>query len=474
MNGPTMSSELGRVVLGTLILRPNFLEIDEVELDESLFSTDREKRVFQLIAQEWEDHRPEEIDCRILAERLGGDGVAPYVSSLIDGLQTLSPEMFLGRVAELRESIIVRRLAGRLQKEVAVKLKTGGSLDLTEILQDVDELRRLHRPKDVNIIGLEKIMPKSISWLWPGRIPKSMLTLCCGDPGVGKSFCSIALAARLSRGLALPDSQFSGTSCSSLFILGEDPIAEAVRPRADANGADVSRILLLQEPGFHLTDTPKLRWILGRHKDVGLIVIDPLTAFFPAKTKYFEDPSVRAALLPLAGFAEESGVAVLAIAHFRKAEAEAAIHRVAGSVGLAGIARSIIAVTRDEDDDPDRRLLMSLKANYSKRPSSLAFRIGEDLKILFEDVPIEADAENVLSSHERKEEAAETSYAREWLEDTLQGGPLEVGEIGERAKKAGISRSALYRAKKKIKALHHVQGVGQFHTSTWELPQHVH
>jgi hypothetical protein len=452
-------------------MRPNFLETPE--LDESLFSTDREKKVFHLIAKEWEDHRPEQIDCRILAEHLGGDGVGLYVSSLIEGLQKLSPEMFLGRIIELRESIIVRRLAGRLQKELAVKLKTGCPLDLTEILQDVDELRLLHQPKEVNIIGLEKIMPKSIFWLWPGRIPKSMLTLCCGDPGVGKSFCSIALAARLSRGIALPDSQIS-TGCGSLFILGEDPIAEAVRPRADANGADCSKIFIFQEPGFHLTDVAKIRWIIERNKDIGLIVIDPLTAFFPAKTKYFEDPSVRAALLPLAGFAEESGVAVLAIAHFRKAEAEAAIHRVAGSVGLAGIARSILAVTRDEDDDPDRRLLMSLKANYSKRPSSLAFRIGQDLKILFEDAPIEADAENVLSSHERKEEAAETSYAREWLEDTLQGGPLEVGEIGERAKKAGISRSALYRAKKKIKVLHHVQGVGQFHTSTWELPQHAH
>jgi len=460
---------LSKIILGSLVMKPALLETADVS--EADFSADREKKVFKIIAEIWEDKKPDEIDSTILAERLGGDGAATFVGELTTGLQHLSPEMFVGRVQELKKRIISRRLACRLQKELATESKTGGPMDLTEILQDVDEIRRLQQPKDVNVIGLEKIMPKSISWLWPGRIPKSMLTLCCGDPGVGKSFCTIALASKCSRKIALPDSQIS-TGCSSLFILGEDPIAEAVRPRADANGADCSKIIILQEPDFHLTDIAKVRWIIERNKDIGLIVIDPLTAFFPAKTRYFEDTSVRTALLPLAGFAEDVGIAVVLVAHFRKAEAEAAIHRVAGSIGLAGIARSILAVTRDEDD-PERRLLMSLKANYSRRPPGLAFRIigeGMEAKIVFEDKPVEADAEDILISSEKKEEAEERNFSDSWLRDLLQDSPQELGEIKKAARETQISFRTLFRSAKRLRVISKTQGFGKFKTTSWEFP----
>jgi len=461
MDTPTLS----KVVLGTLIMRPAFLEL--VDLDESLFQN-REKKVFHIISQEWEDNRPESIDCRRIAQKLHGDGAAAYVGSLMDGLQTSSPEMFVGRVRELKEEIIARRLAGHLQKELDVQLKTGLPMDLAEIRADFAELDRLRQPKDVAMIGLDRIEPKSISWLWPGRIPKGMLTLLVGDPGVGKSFCSIVLAARLSRGIALPDSPAT-MACSSLFIVGEDPVAEAVRPRADANGADCAKILLLREPEFRLTDTPKLRWILERHKDVGLIVIDPLTAFFPAKTRWIEDPSVRAALLPLAGFAEETGAAVLAIAHFRKAEADEVIHKVAGSIGLAGISRSILALTYDENDR-DRRLLLPIKSSYSRKPPGLAFRINDDLRIVFEDAPVQVDAEDVLSSSEKKEADADRSFNEKWLVEFLQDGPKTFQEIEKES--PGISRRTLFRLADKLEQngkLERAPGTtGRF--KIWRLP----
>ena len=41
-------------------------------------------------------------------------------------------------------------------------------------------------------------------WLWPGRVPLGKLTLLIGDPGLGKSFVTLDIAARVSRGLPLP------------------------------------------------------------------------------------------------------------------------------------------------------------------------------------------------------------------------------------------------------------------------------
>jgi len=442
-----VSSELTRVILGSLILKPSLLKATDL-LTHNLFLDVRDKTAFEIIDRIYEDGQPEEIDRAILIERLGsGDGSQAFVYSLTDGLYHLSTETFIERVLELKRKNLSRRLASQLKKELATESKTG-ILDLTEIRAEFDELDRLlFTAKKEDIISLAAVEPKIIDWLWQGRVPKAMLTLLCGDPGVGKSICSIGLAARLSQGLPLPDSQNLTQTCSSLFILGEDPVAQAVRPRADANGADCSKIFIFQEPGFHLTDIAKIRPIVERNKDIGLIVIDPLTAFFPPKTKYFEDPSVRAALLPLAGFAEESGVAVKLIAHFRKAEAEAAIHRVAGSVGLAGIARSILAIMRDEDD-PERRLLMSLKSNYSKRPAGLAFTIGQDLKVVFEAAPVEVNTEDVLSSSEKRQAVNEHKFNVHWLLDFLKDGPKTFQEIEKES--PGISRRTLFRLADKL------------------------
>jgi hypothetical protein len=50
------------------------------------------------------------------------------------------------------------------------------------------------------------VKPEAVRWLWPGRIPAGKLTILSGDPGLGKSFLTVDLAARVSRGMPWPDS----------------------------------------------------------------------------------------------------------------------------------------------------------------------------------------------------------------------------------------------------------------------------
>jgi len=52
---------------------------------------------------------------------------------------------------------------------------------------------------------MSDVKPKDVEWLWPGRFPLGKLTLVVGDPGVGKSFLTIALAAHVSTGRNWPD-----------------------------------------------------------------------------------------------------------------------------------------------------------------------------------------------------------------------------------------------------------------------------
>jgi len=54
--------------------------------------------------------------------------------------------------------------------------------------------------KWAEVVSLDNVKQTEIDWLWPGCVPMGMLTLIAGDPGVGKSFLTLYMAAIVSRG----------------------------------------------------------------------------------------------------------------------------------------------------------------------------------------------------------------------------------------------------------------------------------
>lgn len=53
---------------------------------------------------------------------------------------------------------------------------------------------------ELQIKTLADVAPEQVSWLWPRRIPNGKVTVLSGDPGLGKSFMSLDIAARVSLG----------------------------------------------------------------------------------------------------------------------------------------------------------------------------------------------------------------------------------------------------------------------------------
>ena len=452
-------------ILGHLIMQAELLKSSN-DLVSGFFEDEdkRYRQTFNHVAELFEDGHPEMIDIRILADKLGGDGAGSFVSGLIDGLQKISPEGFLKLIKEAKKVKIGYKIFQRYEEDARL-LKQTGSFDPSGLRPLWNKYDALCQPDGASVLSLNSVEAKPISWLWPGRIPLGMLSLLVGDPGQGKSILSIHLAALLSRGLPFPGSTEQTPARNTLFILGEDPLAQAVRPRADANEADISRLLVVMET-FNMENLRPLQQTLEKYQDIRLVILDPLSAFFPPKTRYFEDPSVRQALLPLVALAEEKNVAVLCIAHLRKQEAENVLHRVGGSVGLAALARSIIAIANDEND-PDRRLLLPLKANYSRKPDCLAFRIQNDLSIVFESGPVQVNTDDVFSSEETKERKDERSFNLTWLRGFLKDGPKSVQETEKAALGVGINRRTLFRVADRIGVLSRAKGEGRF--KNWEL-----
>jgi hypothetical protein len=452
------------------MLRTSLFESSDL-LGVDLFSSPRERQTFEIMSRIYEDGRPQKIDPPLLIERLGGDGASAFVGSLTDGLQHLSPEIFIEYVAELKKKNLSRRLASRLQKELAIELKTG-TLDLIGIRAEFDELDRFSRSGKQNLKPLSSVEPKTISELWPGRILSGMLNLLAGPAGGGKSTFVTAAAAKFSIPEPLPDSKGIITECDSLFLCAEDPIAQAVRPRAEANGADLSRIFFIEAEDLEVEEIfRRLRQALTANPRIKFVVVDPLNAFLKAGTDYFRDPDVRRALLrPLAAIAEETGAAVLGICHLNKRTDESgALNRIGGSVAYGAAARSVLALGFDPDN-PERRLLAPAKCNYSKMPGTVAFTIRDGGRVEFEPNVIDIGADEILQRRDPAQ-AAEGDFAAEWLIGQLKGGPVELQDLLQAAKKESISRPSLFRIRKKVGVISRVSGFGQFKTSSWELPK---
>jgi hypothetical protein len=330
--------------------------------------------------------------------------------------------------------------------------KTVRLADGTE--RKIEELR----PEEIGRL-LSNVEPEEVSWLWPSWLALGKLALLDGDPGLGKSAMTLDLAARVSSGKGFPD----GAGCAPagvVLLSAEDGLADTVRPRLDAAGADTSKVLALatvpDENGHdRLLSIPEdLALIEMGIRRVGarLVVVDPLMAFLSGETNSHRDQDVRRALAPLAGLGERTGAAVLVVRHLNKATANNPLYRGGGSIGIIGAARMAFVVGKDPQDE-NRRVLASTKNNLAMPPASLMFGLeeadGGSVRVDWLGNS-EVSAKDLLATPQDHEHADARSEAVEFLEEALANGPLPAKQVIEEADDAGIAEKTLRRAKKAL------------------------
>jgi RecA-family ATPase len=198
-------------------------------------------------------------------------------------------------------------------------------------------------------IRLSDVTPEQVEWLWRERFAIGKLSLLVGDPGQGKSFLTLDIAARVSRGAAWPDNPWEPQQPGDVILLGaEDDLGDTTRPRLDALAADVSRIIAIKgaklEGDDHdrminlATDLASIRKVVQSANQPRAIIIDPVSAYL-GSTDSHKNAEVRSVLAPLSDLAAELRVAVIAVSHLRKGEG-AALYRTMGSLAFIAAARS--------------------------------------------------------------------------------------------------------------------------------------
>jgi hypothetical protein len=339
----------------------------------------------------------------------------------------------------------------------------------------------------VHLTPASRIFIRPVRWLWHERLALGSLALLGGREGIGKSMCLYTLGADITRG-TLPG-VYAGTPRAIVVAATEDSWEFTIVPRLMAAGADLGRVFRVDvttatgsETGLSLPrDLAGLETVV-RDVQAALIILDPLLSRLDTQLDTHKDSEVRLALEPLVALADKAGVSVCGIVHVNKSASNDALTTLMGSRAFTAVARSVLFVMTDPDDE-SVRLFGQAKNNLGRLDlPTLKFtitgtKVAETLegpvwtgKLVWTGETERSIREALESAADAGNDKSATNEAQGWLEDYLnsQGGSAESAVVKREGAKAGHSKDTLRRACNRLKVT--VKTAGFPRQSSWSLP----
>lgn len=353
--------------------------------------------------------------------------------------------------------------------DVSDWLDAGGTAEALQSLAGAAPLSRQQEAEpSLRIVRMADVQPETIRWLWYPYIACGKLTILEGDPGLGKSWLTCALACAVTRGRGLPNAEPFGPGVV-LMLSAEDGLGDTLRPRLDAVGADTARVFALAEP-LTLDDGGLLRLeaAIIEHKP-DLVVIDPLFAFTGGKVDIHRANECRAVTSRLGAIAERHGCAILAVRHLAKSRGGGhALNAGIGSIDFAAAARSVLLVGRDPEDE-HKRALVQTKNNLAPCGEAVGYKL--EAGHFYWTGESDLTAGRILSVVSNDDERSALTEAVDFLRAALSAGEREVDDVKAEARRAGIAEATLRRARERLSIKASRQGIpGTRQRFVWGLP----
>jgi putative DNA primase/helicase len=124
----------------------------------------------------------------------------------------------------------------------------------------------------------------------------------------------------------------------------------------------------------------------------------------------------------------------------------------------------------EDPDNKDRRLFLHGKNNLAAPPQGLAFRLAQVLVGEHEDIvgsyvewesgPVLTTADQALGFASESEDPSAMDEAVDFLREELSNGEVETTIVDDQARRAGISKMTLKRARAKLGVVSRRQGFG--------------
>jgi len=321
--------------------------------------------------------------------------------------------------------------------------------------------------------------------LLEGLIPAATLTVLAGVGGVGKSVWLLKQMALGSLGRLNGD--YFGQTIISLAVSLEDDWSRVTVPRLRAAGADLDQIYRLamaeicegvpqlDDPIFPV-DELRLEEAI-RQVGARLVMLDPAQSLMQGNLDKRDD--ARRALNSLARVAQNTGAAIVLVAHFGKGGGPVS-EKISGSHAFRDAVRSVLVVALDQDSG--NRILTVDKCNYGPyQGQSYSFTVNP-VKVCLDDgqtgtYPVvsglQASSVSVADLLAKDDDADSPGEINAWLQDYLGsvnvGGESTAADIFKAGKLEGYSVDQLKRAKKRL-GIESVKMTGKAGCWLWRLP----
>ena len=322
---------------------------------------------------------------------------------------------------------------------------------------------------ELELVKASDITLKSVEWLWYPYIPFGKVTLLQGDPGDGKSQLMLALSVLASKGKAFPfaDEQETHEPMTVIYQTTEDDADDTVVPRFIVSDGDRDRLLFIRENEKSLTfDDNRIRWAIEK-SGARLLILDPLSSYIGDGCSLNAANEMRSKFNHLIAVAKDTGCAIVIIAHMNKMKDTSPLYRTSGSIDIAGVTRSILAITRTPNKEkPNERVMVQVKSNLAPTGSAILFEVGEK-GIRFID-EIEMTAEQAFASVAPKigRPSAECEAATAFILDLMKAGKLPATACEKFLQDNGFKKSTVKKAKKNAGVVSVKEGMIWY----WTLP----
>lgn len=315
---------------------------------------------------------------------------------------------------------------------------------------------------ELKLISMRDIQTEDVQWLWYPYLPRGKLTIVQGDPGEGKTTFVLAVISALTRGESLPECEQAPEPVNVIYQTAEDGLADTIKPRLEAAGADCARVLVIDESKRELNLSDERLEQALRKTGAQLMVLDPIQAYLGDGVDMHRANEVRPILKRTAAMAERTGCAVILIGHMNKAQGLKSGYRGLGSIDFRAAARSVLVVGRLKDD-PAVRIVAQDKNSLAPEGRSIAFQLDGERGFKWKGI-CDLSVDDVLGGSGRLQ--TKTLQMEEELERMLRkAAPADA--VLNRAKELGVSERTLMTAKKNLGIVSEKRGSQWY----WMLPE---
>ena len=351
-----------------------------------------------------------------------------------------------------------KRLAALLPDTVSVTRIQPSMKDWNEVLVHRAEipnrnyfkrivLKEPSKPETVKIIRMSDVELTPVEWLWKPYLPFGKLSVLQGNPGEGKTYFAMHLAAACTNGKLLPNMERM-EPFNVIYQTAEDGLGDTVKPRLIEAGADLDRVLVIDDSDVQLTLSDERIEKAVIENNARLVIIDPIQAYLGADVDMNRANEVRPIFMRLGQVAQRTGCAILLIGHLNKAAGMQSLQRGLGSIDIAAAVRSVMFIGKLKHD-PTMRILTHEKSSLAPPGASLAFSLGDEGGFRWVG-EYDITADEMLSGIEPQRET-KTQQAKDLICALLAGGKQVLSEdIDKAALERGIPGRTVRDAKREL------------------------